>query len=273
MHLQPHICNAPAGSAAFVEQGAQLVGWVPRSQEPVLWVAEQAKWIEGKTVRGGVPICFPWFGVGRTPKPYKHGGARLAQWRQIRNAIEGEDTVLEFQLCGPSEVLQQPFVATYTVWAGQQLRMELAIKNTGTESLDVEAALHTYLAVADIERTQVIGLEGTEYLDAVPGQEGLKHQRGPLRFSEQTDRIYISDGQVQVVDEVASRTITVAKGGSGATVVWNPWADGAAGMADFGDDEWRTMLCVEAAAARDCAMLIPAGETKTLWQELSVQSN
>ena len=151
------------------------------------------------------------------------------------------------------------------------MQIDLISRNTGGSTLnDLGAALHTYFNIGDITQTSVTGLDGRAYLDKVT-DFSRKVQSGPIRFTGEVDRIYLdTDDTCQIIDNILNRRIQVAKMGSTSTVVWNPWQDKAQNMADFPDDGYQTMVCVETAkAANDLYSLAP-GETHTLTQIVTV---
>jgi len=152
-----------------------------------------------------------------------------------------------------------------------ELVVTLAISNETAAEVTVEAALHTYLAVGDIREVSIEGLEGCSYLDTVAGgQAGTHSQRGAIRFSGETDRLYEHTGTATLHDPAWDRTITVRKRGSATTVVWNPWVEKAARTADLGDDEWQGMLCIEAANVRASALTLAPGSSHAMAQMITV---
>lgn len=252
------------------------MSWAPTGLDPVLWVSSQAKDSVGDAIRGGVPICFPWFGPGRSGdmKP-AHGFARVTEWK-VADGISNDDAastacfVLTHEDIDPrlrGEFLHE-FRAEYTVDFGADLTMSLTVTNTGSTAFEFEEALHTYLSVGDSQRISIEGLDGARYFDKVAQQE--QEQSGPIAITDDTDRVYYSEDTVQVKDPALARTITVAKEGSANTVVWNPWTEKSKDMTDFADDEWQTMVCVETANVLDNAVRLNAGESHTMTQRLSV---
>lgn len=259
--------------------GAHVTAWTPAGADPVLWVSNASRFTPGEAIRGGVPICFPWFGAGREPglAPPPHGFARLAPWRLV-GAEEHDGAVtltLELTDADVTDVpaaaaWPHPFTATYAVTFGRELTLALTVENTGAAEISYEEALHTYLAVADARTTTVQGLDGATYLDKAPeGGPELVTQRGDVTFTAETDRVYDSTGTV-VVDEPGGRRTGIAKEGSAHTVVWNPWVDKAASMPDYGDDEWPAMVCVETANALDAAITLAPGERHTMTARYAV---
>ncbi|SPT52417.1 Putative glucose-6-phosphate 1-epimerase [Actinomyces bovis] len=248
------LVDASAGSAELYLFGAHLTSWVPRGGKPVLFLSRKAVF-DGETgIRGGVPLCLPWFGVGPdgSARP-KHGWARTLTWdlRTVQSTPDGGVRAL-------LTLEHDSISAMYEVGIGAQLSMSLSLRNTGTQPRLVEAALHSYLAVHDVTACVVTGVEGAEYTeDGVSGQV----QDGPLRVSGPVDRVYRSGETVRVTDPGNYRRIVVEGLNSPTTVVWNPWSTFSKGMADLADDEFPRFLCVETAAARQDAPVIEPGQS------------
>ena len=261
--------QAPGGTAEIHLHGAQVTAWAPAGRAPVIWMSGRSVFAPGKAIRGGVPICFPWFGPGRTGDlTPAHGFARLADWTLAGAREEGDAVVVSLRL-NDTDVAGLPgaqrwphrFEATYEITVGAELGLALTVRNTGPESVSFEEALHTYLSVGDIHDVQVDGLGGATYVDKM-ADGALVEQDGPIVFTGETDRVYRSTSDVTVHD--GDRTLVVAATGSANTVVWNPWVAKAAAMADFGDDEWPTMVCVETANVADDAVVLAPGASHTM---------
>ena len=265
---------SPLATAEVYLHGAHVGAWAPAGERPVIWMSKRSEFQAGKAIRGGIPVCFPWFGAGREPgmAPPPHGFARLATWRLVSATDDDGVVTLTLRLTRDDVVgieaakaWPHDFEATYTVRIGRELEIALTIRNTGDEEFSYEEALHTYLAVDDARSAQVRGLDGAHYLDKAPGAAPeLQTQSGAVTFEGETDRVYTSDATAILEDVSGGRSIGAAKDGSAQTVVWNPWVDKAAAMPDFGDDEWTGMACVEAANALDEAITLAPGESHTL---------
>ncbi len=258
------------GSAEVYLHGAHVTGWIPAGGAPVLWMSGSSLYREDAAIRGGIPICFPWFGGGPADdqKP-SHGYARLREWRIVSATEDDDGVTLAFAL--PPEEGDLPLEATYKVTVGASLGLALEVRNAGEEPVTVEAALHTYLAVSDVREVAVEGLDGAVYLDRLGGPDPVRQEEDVITFAAETDRIYVgTEASVVVDDPGAGRRITVHKTGSTNTVVWNPWADKARAMADFGDDEWPGMLCVETADVRDGALTLGPGAEHVMTARLEV---
>lgn len=259
------------GRAAICLQGAHLMSWQPRSQSvPVVWLSRDAKVAVGKSIRGGAPVCWPWFGAHASESAFPgHGFARTVPWRVIESGVDiSGATRITLRLVDSDKTRAQwpnPCNLDLTVIAGQTLRMELSTENTGSEAFVIGEALHTYFQIGDIGQVSVSGLDGCEYWDKVGGSN-LRRQQGEIRFSAETDRVYINQATECVIsDEKLRRRIVVAKSGSNATVVWTPWVEKAAKMGDMGQpDGWREMVCVESANAIDNVVSVAPGARHTL---------
>lgn len=268
------IASGEATGAVF-EQGAQVVSWCPAGGDEVLWVSQSSSFESGVAIRGGIPICFPWFGSGpRGDRVPSHGFARLTGWTLADVEDDGGTVTVTHSLSATDEtrrVFPYEFLAVHTARFGQHLDVHLSVQNTGDVLFTFEEALHTYLRVGVSRQVAIGGLEGIEYIDQV--DEGLrKTQTGDLRIEGETDRVYLSGGGIDVVDPVLRRTIHVRMMQAADTVVWNPWVDRAAALPDFDDDGWQTMLCIEGANVRAHAIELEPGAAYSLRYELSVTS-
>jgi glucose-6-phosphate 1-epimerase len=282
VHVEAGAGNLPRLSirAATAEaevhfQGAHVTLWRPASSPlPVLWLSRHSRFGPGEAIRGGVPICFPWFSKhpsDRSAPP--HGFARTRDWALV-GACEDADGIvtLEMELAGEAVAPQWPhrFRARYRIVIGTVLRLDLEIANTGPDAFTFEEALHAYFDVGDIRAVTVSGLEGAAYEDKAGGG-GRDHDgivgpdAGPIRFAGLTNRVYPGTRDACVIhDPGRQRDLVIQRTGSNSTVVWNPWAERAREMSDFGDDEWTGMLCVEPGNVGADARTLGPGESHTM---------
>ena len=264
------ISNAQA-SASLCLQGAHLMTWQPRSQAvPVVWLSRDAKLAVGKSIRGGAPVCWPWFGAHTSEASFPgHGYARTMPWQVVESGIEPSGaTRLTLRLAESDKTRAQwPHACTLdlTVIVGETLRMELTTENTGASDFTIGEALHTYFQIGDIGAVRVTGLEGCEYWDKVGGSS-LKKQVGAISFSGETDRVYINTvAKCVIEDDKLKRRIHIAKSGSHSTVVWTPWTEKASKMGDMGQPNgWREMVCVESVNALENVVQVAAGTRHTM---------
>lgn len=274
-NLPKAIIRNNLGSAEVYLHGAHITAFQPTGAEPVLWMSDSAVFNPPKPIRGGVPICWPWFSAHPSdPDKPQHGFARNRQWTvrsSTANADGSTTLVLGLTDCEETRAIwPHPFDLQFTIAVGSELKLDLRARNTGDNPVDVGAALHTYFSIGAIEKIAVSGLEGREYHDQLDSMQ-LKPQSGDIRFGEEVDRIYINtDDTCTIVDSAMSRKIQVAKSGSRSTVVWNPWIAKAARMPDYDDEGYKTMVCIETTnAARDIRTLTP-GEEHTITQMVSL---
>ncbi|MHB1236390.1 MAG: D-hexose-6-phosphate mutarotase [Gallionella sp.] len=271
------ISNGQA-SASLCLQGAHLMTWKPNSQAvPVIWLSRDAKLATGKSIRGGVPVCWPWFGAHASESSFPgHGYARTVPWQVVESGTEPDGaTRLTLRLVQSEKTRSQwphACMLDLTVTVGETLRMELVTENTGATDFVIGEALHTYFRVGDIGGVRVKGLEGCDYWDKAGGS-ALRKQSGAISFSGETDRVYINTPAGCVIeDDKLGRRIHVAKSGSLSTVVWTPWTEKAAKMGDLGQPEgWREMVCVESGNAIDNVVNVAAGTRHTLIVEYQVE--
>lgn len=253
--------STPLAEAHVYLHGAHVTHFAPAGQDPVLFMSNQSTFLPGKPIRGGVPVIFPWFGPRKAPS---HGFARTRDWTP-ESLIQqpGGQVVLTLRLEPDDEtraLWDEPWVLRHRITIGSSLTMELEIENRGTAPFQCEEALHTYFRVSDIRRVLLHGLAGVEYIDQRVGKLGKHRDDQPIAFTGETDREYLhTPATCMIEDPGLSRRIVVEKTGSLSTVVWNPWIDKARAMADFGDNEWPRMLCVESGNIADNALEIAPG--------------
>ncbi len=257
--------QAAAGSARLCLQGAQLLEYRSvSSAESLLWVSESASPLRGQALRGGIPICWPWFG----PHPERadapaHGYARIRPWALEQARRVGDAVALKLRLLGPHDASEAAGDAELEldVEVGESLRLRLRTRNRGNQVLRMTQALHAYLRVGDVRRLRLSGLDGATCVDKLDGMRNSV-QRGDLSFDGPIDRMFVGTESVCVVDDpILRRRIRVSKEGSHSTVVWNPWREGAASIPDMREASWDRMLCVEAGnVERDLVTLQPGSE-------------
>lgn len=257
-------------------QGAQLLSWVPADEEEVIWLSEEATFTAGKSVRGGIPICWPWFGAHSSVATFPaHGFARTTIWQVIcTEDLEGDRTRITF-ITSPlpeNETMWLPQTSVqFQITIGSKLEMELITHNDGNEPVVISQALHTYFRVGDVSKVILFGLEDTDYLDKLENFK-RKIQHGPVTIEEEVDRIYLDTiAECVIEDRQFNREIIINKCGSHSTVVWNPGHDTAAKMGDLGEEGYRKMLCVESSNAADDSVTIEPGKAHHLWVQYKVQ--
>jgi len=259
-----------AGSATIALQGAQLLSWTPAGEKPVIWLSKNAKYMQGKSVRGGIPICWPWFGPHPEESSFPaHGFARNLVWEVAGTKSLTNMTQIDLRLIPNEASWPYPSELECRVKVGKTLEVELITRNTGLEPFTLGCALHTYFEVGDVRKVEVLGLEEAAYIDKVNG--GKNRQSGPVTVNSEVDRIYLDTASDCLIrDPIYGRVIRVEKQGSRSTVVWNPWLEKAGKMGDLGDDGYLNMLCVESCNAADDVVTVPPGKSHQLSVRYSV---
>ncbi|TVR13121.1 MAG: D-hexose-6-phosphate mutarotase [Planctomycetota bacterium] len=260
---QLRLCSA-AGSAVVTLHGAHVTEFAPAGMASLLWLSGQSHWQVGKAIRGGIPLCWPWFGPWSGPDERPaHGFARICEWQPVASALLADGRVrLDLRLPIPpayAQWLTAGVGAELSIIVGAELELSLQTVHSGSEPVALSDALHSYFTVGDVHQVAVDGLDGCTYVDQC-AQGALRVQDGAVTFRAETDRVYADRGPSTVLrDGSTGRRIRISKSGSGSTVVWNPWVAKAQRMADFADDEWPSMVCVETANCLDNRFLLLPG--------------
>ncbi|MFQ5643615.1 MAG: D-hexose-6-phosphate mutarotase [Thiogranum sp.] len=245
----------------------QVLSFRPANQaHDLLFVSDAAYYRQGKAIKGGIPVCWPWFG----PDPEErgrpaHGFVRNRPWtvRATETLADGDTRITLGLVDSPETRAIWPFAfdLSLRVTVGNGLGVELFTRNTGDQPFTITQALHSYFNVGAIGQVRVLGLEDTDYLDKAG--DGNRHtQAGTVGFEQEVDRIYLDVQPELLIDDAAyGRRIGISSTGSRTAVVWNPWADIAADMGDLRDDDYQRFVCVETAnAAADMIEINPGGE-------------
>ena len=276
-----------AGAELLVsEQGAQILRYQPAKGQPLIWLSDEAAYETGKSVRGGVPVCWPWFGdLQRNPDAIRsaytrpeqapaHGLVRDRVWQLIGLNTEEDGVTLSFAFDTAAQpIAEWPHAAELQldIRLGERLKLSLTTRNLGDSELPISQALHTYFAVSDIRKVQIEGLDACRYVDTLQDWKKVR-QKGAVTFSGETDRIYLdTPQQLSIVDPAWKRRIVMRSEGSASAVVWNPGIAKAKRLSQFADDAWQGMLCIEHANLLDDSLILaPGAEYRldvTLWAQ------
>ncbi len=259
------VCNERA-CARIALQGAHLFHYARTGEVPLLWLSEASFFEKGKAIRGGIPICWPWFGRHDTdPALPQHGFARNFLWQLVElDESDAGATGLTFSLKHSEASLQlwpYRFELLLHIMVGKTLTLMLTTKNCDKQSFEISEALHSYFAVSTIDSAYIQGLAGRRYYDALAGEDRV--QQGNVFITEEVDRIY-EEVQYPLLLHDSDRSVRVDGQGSSSAVVWNPWIDKCREMTDMVYDAYQTMLCIETANARQDQRSLRPGEKHSL---------
>ena len=254
--------------------GAQVTSWKPAGNDEVLFLSTKSRWQEAQAIRGGIPICFPWFRAkADDPKAPAHGFVRTRSW-QLESIVEDKSGVCVSMSIESDEQTRRwwpaDFRLLHRVVFGPKLTLELICTNTGKTGLRFEEALHAYNRVADVANVRLEGLEAVHFLDNTDSN-AAKVQHGDVTIASATDNAFLgTENDVDLIDPELRRHIRLEKANSLTTVVWNPWREGAARLGDLGDGEWTQFLCVAASNILAASVTLAPGEEHKMTAVLSI---
>ena len=265
------VCT-PQAELLVAEQGAQILSYRRHGQPPLIWLSDQAGYLRGQGVRGGVPVCWPWFGdLQRNPPAVQamvqgeapfHGLARTLDWQLLEVQEAAEQLTLSFALELPDGLPGWSHAASVRldIQLDDGLQLRLTTRNLGSTPLSISQALHSYFAVSDIRQVRLRGLDGCSYVETLEDW-AVRQQQGDLHFSGETDRIYQGlPSRLELLDAGWQRKLILDSSGSGSAIVWNPWIDKSQRLTHYDADAWQGMLCIETAnVLGDCIELAPGG--------------
>ena len=264
------IRNAHGDAAEVYLNGGHVTSWVVDGDEK-LFLGSRAAFAKGESIRGGIPVVFPQF-ADQGPLP-AHGFARTSQW-SLGSSDDSENGVsVTLRLDDNAETRKLwpwNFELDLTVTLNvRTLRVELTVRNTGAGSFDFTAALHTYLRVSDINTARVTGLRGCRYLDKTRGKQEMTDGSSGLAIREETDRVYLDAPASLMLRDAQRSPLRVESRGFRDAVVWNPWRDKVKTFSGMAEDDYRRMICVEAAQVGD-PVVLNAAESWSGSQTLTV---
>ena len=257
--------NHPTCRAQVALHGAHVMSWCPTGHEEVLYLSPEAVYREGKAIRGGIPICWPWFNAHPSdPDLPSHGLVRNQFWELESTDADDEGVVAKLRRT------TEHWTVVATIRMASSLEVAIESTNLGDDQLLVSGALHSYFRVGDVRQITIKGLEDAAYLDTV-GQHTNRHQTGVIEIDREVDRYYDSSAAVRLEDPLKERTILIDKENSPSTVVWNPWIEKAAALGDLPNEDYLAFACVEAAITNDRAVALSQGETHRFATRISVE--
>jgi glucose-6-phosphate 1-epimerase len=240
-------------------QGAQALSYIPTGKTDLLWLSPKARLSPGEPIRGGIPICSPWFASGTgNQKPF-HGFARTSLWTILDSRTEADGTsVLGLILEAGREnrrIWDHELSLRLEISVGSRLSMSFEAKNEGSEAIRLEHLWHSYFAIGDISRTSLSGLEGREFIDKNDARRRGR-QDGEIRFERATDRIFLDAPRSQRISLPEGEILVESD--SGCAVVWNAWEKDAE-IEDLGEGAHREYLCVERGDVDEGAVSVEGG--------------
>ncbi len=252
-----------AAQADISLYAAHVLSYMPNHADDLLWLSSTSYYQAGEAIRGGIPLCWPWFGPAADPKLPAHGFARLVHWELV-SITESSDqqTDLVFRLSDNEHTRSywpHRFTLDYHVSIAAVLRCDLITHNTGSEAFTISQALHSYFSV-DSSVAEISGLEHTAFTSDT--EQDRASEATAIRYTGEIDRVYHdSAARCLINDPSAQRSIAIAKENSQTTVVWNPGPAIAKAKADFDDDGYKRMFCVETCnVAEDAREIAPGAE-------------
>ncbi|WP_325893407.1 D-hexose-6-phosphate mutarotase [Grimontia sp. NTOU-MAR1] len=253
----------PKATAAISLFGGHVLSFTPADKKETIWMSEKADFTGNKAIRGGVPVCWPWFGKAAEPS---HGFARTSEWTLNEHRENDKGVIISLTLSDTPEtrsIWPHAFHAELLIEISDTLKVSLVSTNTGEHEMQVGGALHTYFNIGDIHQTTVTEL-GNEYIEV--GER--KPSTGKATFEGEVDRIYTQAAETVIIEDAANqRHIAVVNQGNNGVVIWNPWQALAEGMADMANDGFLTMVCAES-AVYDRSVILRPGEKHTLLTEV-----
>ncbi len=248
--------------------GAHIVSFRPPNSEDILWMSPKSSFQVGQPIRGGIPVCFPWFGPHKTDlaKP-QHGFGRLMNWEVAETSVQATgETLIRLQLCSSDETKAfwpHDFCAELRVIVGKTLEISLKVTNQSDESLEYTCALHSYYNLSSIENTTITGLIGASYHSQLEPGEFVQESRKIEILKAETRHYHNTEATCTIEDTLFKRKIRIQKAGSKITTVWNPGKETCATIGDMPDDAYLHFVCVEAVNAFDDLIKLAPGNSHT----------
>lgn len=282
--LDSSVCydiDHPCFTARISQFGGQLLSYIPKGKNEIIWLSNKAKLDGSKPIRGGAPICWPWFGPAKNEHKDEpqHGYVRNLNWNITHTTVNQQsmDIILSPQI--PNALKHKisltvelkitfSFETSTPVGSSNACSIELTTINSTDKPQGLSQAIHTYFSIESISNCRITGLNDVNYIDKLDNQV-VKNQQGDILITEHTDRIYITD--LSSVD-LQSQNMAVQISGKGhdSIVIWNPWVDNAKAMPDFDDEGYKHMICVEMANTQN--LTLQPGQTHSLVQSITPSS-
>lgn len=256
--------------AVIALQGAHVMSFQPKGQREMLWISPKTLFESGKPIRGGIPLCLPWFGPHSEDKTWLHGFARTRQWTLVgSNTLADGATRLVLELSGDATLCAlwpHDFLFHLEIVVGKTLRLEMTVENRGQAPAPLAFAFHTYFAVPDVAQAVISGLEGTSFIDKTDNL-ARKTQQGDVTISAMTDRVYLDvPAKQRIKSEDGAITI---ESPSRCAIVWNAWHNDK-NIGDIGEGNHVGYVCVERGDVADHAVTLAPGAPYRCWMVLGL---
>jgi glucose-6-phosphate 1-epimerase len=262
------VISTAVASGEMYLHGGHVTSWKPKDAGEVLYLSPNSLFEDGRAIRGGIPVCFPWFGDKvDDPAAPAHGFVRTKEWQLEALDMDGERVLVSMVTQSDDNTRKlwpHDFRLACRATFGEVLRLELIVTNTGSSAFTFEEALHAYFAVTDATVAFVRGLDATHYLDKTD-KFAKKSQTGDVHFLAETDRVYLdTTSALELFDPAGKRSITVEKQNSHTTVVWNPWTEKSVALKDLGAGQWKNFLCIETTNVGPYAVRLEPEQSHTM---------
>lgn len=282
--------RTPQADLLVAQQGAQVLSYQRDGEAPLIWLSERAEFKQGQSVRGGIPVCWPWFGdLKRNPQAVQamHQGGPLTPAHGLVRGLDWELQTVDSQAqevhlalrCAEAEQGLLPgwphqVALNLDIRLGETLQLQLTSRNLGEEPVTISQALHSYFAVGDVRQVSIEGFDQCRYVDALEEEWRAQRHSGELRIAGETDRLCLDlPPRLVIHDPHWQRRIVLEASGSHSAVLWNPWIDKAKRLSQFAEDAWQGMLCIETANVLDDLLQLEPGAQHqlrvSLWTEAS----
>jgi glucose-6-phosphate 1-epimerase len=259
-----------AAEAEISIMGGHVLSYRPKGGDDLLWLSSKSDFAEGQAIRGGIPICWPWFGAHPTdPDLPLHGFVRTMMWELRSICAPTPERCIVVLSIKDSEATRRlwdfPFKLELEVSVGKQLELSLRSYNPGSAPFHISQAIHSYFGVKDIRAIRIHGFDGLSYFNKVDGANNILRQEGPIIVDKEIDAVFLNcSGAAELEDQAGQRRIRIDKEGSNSSVVWNPWIERSKSLSGYKPEAYRNMVCIETCNALDDGRDVAPGSTHAL---------
>ncbi|TCS40189.1 D-hexose-6-phosphate mutarotase [Reinekea marinisedimentorum] len=260
-------------TATIAVQGAHLIEYTPLNQDNVIFVSQEENFAKGKAIRGGVPVCWPWFGPNtKEPDAPAHGLVRALDWEYEVVSDTAERTDIRFSYTTTGDQLGFAYKATceLLISIGETLVMSLTTTNNDDKPFEISQALHTYFSCANIDDVRIQGLEDARFLNRL--EDKAYDLKGEFCFDQEVDGVVLDKGEPVKLVNLGKEAVTMTRRGSNSMVLWNPWIEKSKSLSNFNDLEYTKMFCVETTNTSEDSRLVKPGNSHVMCMEISTET-